>query len=52
MRWRVEWRCATEEIEELCVAVTPGISEMQWLSAASLVSTLRVREQVVHHSIV
>ena len=33
---RVEWRCASRDSGELCV-ITPGISEMQWLSADNLV---------------
>ena len=39
--WRVKWRCATRESGGQCV-MTPGISEMQWLSVDSLVSPQNV----------
>ena len=45
---RVEWRCASRESGGLCV-MTPGLWEMQWLSADSLVSPHNVRKPLPEH---
>ena len=45
---RVVWKCATRDSGEQCV-VTPGIWEMQWLSADSLITPHNVRKPLPEH---
>ena len=42
----VEWRCASRDSGGACVMMTPGIPEMQWLSADSLVLRHSVRNSL------